>query len=192
VTRTLVTLREAVVADALFLVDVWQDSLRRADRQEQVADLEVVIKNAAASPDERLIIAEYDGEPVGAVYLRATVMSPLDLEPVVQTLSPHVIDSARRKGVGRALMEEAVAFADELGVGHVLTAASLSRDSNRFLARLGFGAHATIRVAPTALLRGRLASRVPAGQRPAVSRGHVGRVLAARRSMRRSQRPASA
>lgn len=179
------TLREAVVGDALFLAEVWHESLRRADRQEQVADLEVIIKAAAVSPEQRLVIAQYDGEPVGAVFLRAASMSPINLEPVVQVIAPHVLASARRKGVGRALMEEAVTFADELGVGHVMTAASsMSRDGNRFLARLGFGSHATLRVAPTAMLRGRLTSRLTAGQRAVANRGHLGQVLAARRSMR--------
>ena len=185
VTRSLVTLREAVVGDALFLLEIWRDSLRRADRQEQLADLEIVIKTASTSAEQRLVIAEYDGEPVGAVFLKATTMSPIDLEPVVQTLSPHVLPSARRKGIGRALMEEAVTFADELGVGHVMTAAaSTSRDGNRFLARIGFGAHATLRVAPTPMLRAKLTSRLTAGQRAVANRGHLGQVLAARRSMR--------
>jgi len=186
VTRSLVTLREAVTGDALFLLEIWRESLRRADHQVQLADLEIVIKTAAGSPEQRLVIAEYDGDPVGAVFLKATTMSPIDLEPVVQTLSPHVLPSARRKGIGRALMEEAVAFADELGVGHVMTAAaSTSRDGNRFLARIGFGAHATLRVAPTSMLRAKLTSRLTAGQRAVASRrGHLGQVLAARRSMR--------
>ena len=49
-TRTLVTLREAALSDALFLVGLWQDSIRIADKQEQLADLEVVIKTAAPHP----------------------------------------------------------------------------------------------------------------------------------------------
>lgn len=169
----------------MFLGELWRESLRRADRQEQIGDLEIVIKTAATSPERRLVIAEYDGEPVGAVFLRATTMSPINLEPIVQSLSPHVLPSARRKGVGRALMEAAVAFADELGIGHVMTAASAtSRDGNRFLARLGFGAQATLRVAPTPVLRAKLTGRLTAGQRAVASRGHLGQVLAVRRSMR--------
>lgn len=185
VNRSLVTLREAVVGDALFLAELWHDSLRRADRQDQVADLEIVIESAALTPTERLVVAEYDGEPVGAVFLRVTTMSAINLEPVVQTLSPYVVSSARRKGVGRALMEEAVAFADEMGVGHVMTAAlSMSRDGNRFLARLGFGSHATLRVAATPMLRARLTARLTVSQRAVANRGHLGQVLAARRSAR--------
>lgn len=184
-TRSLVTLREAVAADALFLVELWHDSLRRADRQDQAADLEIVIKNASASPEQRLVVAEYNDVPVGAVFLRATTLSPINREPIVQALSPQVLPSARRKGVGQALMEEAVTWADQLGVAHVMTAASsMSRDGNRFLARMGFSSHATLRVAPTAMLRAKLTSGLTAGQRAVANRGHLGQVLAARRSMR--------
>lgn len=191
--RTLMTLREAVRADAPFLADLWHDTLRRVDRQEQIGDLELVIKEAGASPEQRLVVAEYDGRPVGAVYLRLTTFSPLNLEPTVQALSPHVVATARRKGIGRALMDSAIAFAEELGVGHVTTAAaSSSRDGNRFLARLGFGPHATLRHAATPVVRAKLAAQLP-GSRRATTRGAVarrtqlGQVLAARRSMRGQQ-----
>jgi len=188
-----VTLREAVASDALFLVELWHESLRRADRQDQAADLEIVIKDAADSAERRLVVAEYNGVPVGAVFLRVTTMSPINLEPIVQVLSPQVLPSARRKGVGRALMEEAVTFADQLGVAHVMTSASAtSRDGNRFLARLGFGAHSTLRVAPTSALRAKVTSGLTAGQRAVASRGHLGQVLAARRSMRHSRGTAGA
>jgi GNAT superfamily N-acetyltransferase len=180
-----VTLREAETRDAPFLVEVWHESLRRADRQDLVADLEIVIKDAALSAESRVVIAEYNDVPAGAVFLRVASVSPINLEPVVQVISPHVLPSARRKGVGRALMEEAVTFADQLGVAHVMTAASAaSRDGNRFLARLGLGAHATLRIAPTSVLRGKLTTGLTAGQRAVANRGHLGQVLAARRSLR--------
>lgn len=185
--RTLVTLREAHVGDAKFLREVWQDSLRMADIHEQLADLEVIIKTAAESPEQRLLVAEHDGAPVGAVFLRATTFGPLNLEPTLQTFAPHVVPAYRRKGVGHALMEAAVAFAEELGIGHVASAAAAgSRDGNRFLARLGLGPQGIFRMAPTATVRGRLEAVRPTGQRPRTNRSHLGQVLAARRSMRRT------
>jgi len=184
----LVSLREAESADALFLAELWVDGLRRCDHQDQVADLEQVIKAAAASSEQRLVIAEYDGQPAGAVLLRVSTVTPLNLEPTVQLLSLQVVSTLRRHGVGRTLMECGVTFAEELGIVHVSTAVtSSSRDSNRFMARLALGQHATFRIAPTAAVRARLTA-----QRPALSTASDGgrqltRVLAARRSMRRSQ-----
>lgn len=183
--RTLVSLREAVVSDAAFLVDLWQDTIRRADRTEQIADLETVIKTAAESPEERLLVADYDGHRAGAVYLKLSTLGPLNLEPVVFALSPHVSDEFQRKGVGRALMDAAVSFAEENGVAHLATAAaSGSRDGNRFLARLALGPAAVLRVAATHTVRSKLNAQLPASQRVIGYRPQ--RVLAVRRSMRRS------
>lgn len=181
--RIPVTLREAVITDARFLADLWRDSIRRADRAEQVADLEVIVKNAAESPEERVLIAEYDGEPAGAVLLRMTTVTPLNLEPALQVLHPHVKAAVRRRGVGRALMEAAVTFAEERGIAHIVTAAqSASRDGNRFLARLGLGQQAVLRLATTHVVRAKLNAQLQPmqGYRPQ-------RVLAVRRSMRRTQ-----
>lgn len=184
--RAQVSLRPARVEDAHFLADLWSDALRRADRQDQVADLEVVLKQACVSPEQRVVIAEYDGEPAGAVFLRVTTMSPINLEPMVQALSPHVLPAFRRHGVGRTLMEAAVSFAEELGIGHVLSGAtSGSRDANRFMARLGFGPQVMVRVAPTQLVRAKIEAQRPAAERLAGGR-QLGSLLAARRSMRRA------
>ena len=188
--RTAVSLREATDDDAHFLAELWTDVLRRADRQEQVADLEIIIKNAAKSSEQRLVVAEYDGEPAGAVLLRVGTVSPLDLEPCVQALAPHVLPLARRKGVGRTLMEAAVTWAEELGIGHVATAAPAnSRHGNRFMARLSLGPQAVVRVASTPVVRSKLAAQTPRTQRRSNGRP-VGQVLAARRSLRQNHRPA--
>ena len=181
--RSLVSLRTALPSDASVLAELWADVLRRADHAERIADLVKVIEAAAESPADRLVIAEYDGEVAGAVHLRCTTMSPINLEPLVQAISPHVFPQFRRRGVGRALMEAAVSYAEELGIGYVATAASSgSRDANRFMARLALGP-AVLRVAATPLVRAKLTA-----QRPVTGSGgrHLTQVLAARRSMRRS------
>ena len=131
------------------------------------------------------MVAEYDGQVAGAVHLRAATMTPLNLEPVVQTISPHVFPEFRRHGVGRALMEASVAFAEELGIGHVATAVVAgSRDANRFMARLALGPYALLRVASVHALKAKLSSQRPQVVRPTPGRSPV---LAVRRSLRKSQ-----
>lgn len=180
--RVPVSLRQASVMDAPFLADLWSEFLRRVDRQDQVADLELVLKAASQSAEQRVVICEYDGEPAGAVYLSVSTMSPINLEPVVQALWPMVAPQFRRKGVGRTLMDAAVGYAEELGIGHIATAAaSSSRDGNRFLARLAFGPQAVLRAAATPAVRAKLTAMSPARDRTSGRR----QVLAARRSMRR-------
>ncbi|GAB3783727.1 GNAT family N-acetyltransferase [Nocardioides ungokensis] len=185
-TRSLVALRGAMPSDAPLLTELWTEVLRRADPEEQLADMVAIIESAAASGDERLVVAEYDGEVAGAVHLRITTMTPLNLELVVLAVSPHVFPQYRRHGVGRALMDSAVSFAEEHGIGHVATAASAgSRDANRFMARLSLGPQAVLRVATTHAVRSKLTA-----QRPSVQRANgrqLTQVLAARRSMRRNQ-----
>ena len=184
--RIPVALREAVVADAGFLAELWQDSVRRGDVSDQIADLEVIVKTASESAEQQVLVVEYDGERAGAVYLRMTTVTPLNLEPALQVLHPHVRPEFRRRGLGRALMEAAIVFAEERGIGHITTGAqSASRDGNRFLARLAMGQHAVLRVAPTHVVRAKLNAQGPAPQRARGSRPQ--RVLAVRRSMRRTQ-----
>jgi ribosomal protein S18 acetylase RimI-like enzyme len=185
--RTPVSLRRATLDDTVFLADLWQHSLRRADLQEQVADLELIIKSCQESAEQRLVIAEYDGEPAGAVLLCVSTLSPLNLEQAVHALAPFVAPGFRRRGVGHTLMEAAVTYAEELGVGHVLTAVSHdSRQSNRFMARLGLSQQAVLRVAGTPTVRSKLTAQLPGKLRQNGARP-VGQVLAARRSLRRNQ-----
>ncbi|WP_460807974.1 GNAT family N-acetyltransferase [Nocardioides salsibiostraticola] len=182
--RSSVSVRDATLADAPRLVEIWQDVIRGATAVEQITDLELVIKAAGASSEERLVVAEVEGQAVGAVFLRVTTMTPINLEPVVQAISPHVLPAYRRRGIGCLLMDQAVSFAEEVGVAHVATAAeSNSREANRFMARLALTPRATMRVGATAGVRARLQA-----QRPVDASGRqLSRVLAARRSQRRAR-----
>jgi GNAT superfamily N-acetyltransferase len=185
--RTPVSLRRATLDDTVFLVDLWEPILRRADPQDQVADLELLIKSCEDSAEQRIVIADYDGEPAGAVLLSVTTLSPLNLEPAVHALAASVTPGFRRRGVGHTLMEAAVTYAEELGVGHVLTAVGHdSRQTNRFMARLGLSQQAVLRVAATPTMRSKLTAQLPGKRRPMGARP-VGQVLAARRSLRRNQ-----
>ena len=185
-TRSMVSLRPAVPSDAPHLAELWVDVIRRVGPEDQVADLEAIVARVSASPDERIVVAEYDGEFAGAVHLEATTMTALNREPIVRALSPHVLPRFQRHGIGSALMDTAVSWAEELGIAHVATAAVAgSRDANRFMARIALGPYAVLRVATTHAVRTRLAAhRRPAN---AASGRQLTQVLAARRSLRRSR-----
>lgn len=188
--RSAVVLRDATHDDLPFLVELWRDSLRGGGDAERRRNVEVVLDRVQSAAEERMLVAEHAGEPAGAVLLRLTTVSPLDLDPVVLALVPTVLPRLRRHGVGRALMEAAVAFAEEQDAAHVATAAGAgSREANRFMARLGLSQRATYRTAATALVR----SRVDGPRTdPATGARPISSVLAARRSLRRAQeaRPA--
>jgi GNAT superfamily N-acetyltransferase len=188
--RSPVTLRRAEDTDAAALVDLWSMVMRKADREDLVADVRRIVAECRDPGDGCIVVAEYDGEVAGAVYLRATTITPVNLEPVVQAIHPHVAPRFQGRGVGRALMEGAVTYAEERGIAHVATAATAgSRDANRFFARLALGPMATLRLAPTNVVRAKLSvgSRHSVGVRPS---RQLAQILAARRSLRGSRESA--
>lgn len=186
--RAQVTLRSADADDVKFLTELWTDSLRRADVRDQLADLEAIVKEAATSPERRLVVAEYDGQRAGAVLLCVSTVSALNLEQSLQVLAPTVVAAFRRHGIGYALMDSAVSFAEELAIATLATAvAPGARESNRFMARLALGPLATVRLAPTSAVRARLSAQRPSLATSSGSGRQLTKVLAARRSMKRSE-----
>lgn len=179
--RAQVLVRTAHIGDVPLLAGLWAELLRSGDGVAQ-ADLVDLIERQDTDPDARILVAEVDGEAVGAMLMRVAEVSPLNPDRIVQAFAPQVLPQLRRRGVGTALMEAAVHFAEERGIAFVGAAAlSSSRDANRFFARIGLGPRAVLRVAATAAVRQRLGSVRPAR---GVDRRHVDRVLAARRGRR--------
>jgi GNAT superfamily N-acetyltransferase len=176
--RSLVAMREATLADVEQVAELWQPYLRRGSADEPLNDVATAIERAGDRPGERLVIAEYDGEFAGAVFLKSAAYSPVNSDLVLQVHNLSVVPAHRRHGIGKALVECAVTWAEELGIGYVATAASSgSREANRFMARLALGPQAVLRVAPTCAVRAKLSSRQSSGRQ-------VTQVLAARRSLR--------
>jgi len=106
--------------------------------------------------DSRTLLVAVD-ETVGIVGLlvvRWDEIGAIDLTPVLHVSHLLVDTRFRRRGIGRQLLCSAVHMAEERGVDHVLaTAASGSREGNRYLARIGFAPLVTARIATTSMLR---------------------------------------
>ncbi len=190
--RQPVLVEEASPEDAAVLLELWGGSGGRLERMagpKPLRDAAASLARIAADADQRLLVARVDGRVAGAVHLSRAPLSPLHSECGVHMLHLHVLEEFRKLGVGMALMEATVTWAEEKDISHVLTAASVSsRDANRYLARLGFGQIAVVRGTTTAALRAKLPVETPAVAR-ADRRSHrnVGHVLAKRRSMRRAE-----
>lgn len=141
------------------------------------------LAQAAADPDERVIVGFYEGELVAAIHLRRAAMSPLHTDMAVHTSYLLVLPKHRKHGFARALLDAAVTWAEDKDVSTVTAiTSSNSRDTNRFLARLGLATVATVRVANTSVLRRKLTPEV---LRPLDGRRNLGRLLAQRRSVQR-------
>ena len=179
--RSTVLLRPALESDAVVLRELWSDLLRPTTREEQVDDVRGIVAAGLGDPDTRIVVAEIDGEVVGAVHLRVCPVSTLNLDRMVRVFAPHVMPGHQRRGVGSALMDAGVSFAEERGIAFVGAAAlSVSRDANRFFARLSLGPRAVLRVASTHGVRQRLSGSRPTRAAASTTR-HIDKVLAARR-----------
>ena len=101
-----------------------------------------------------LVAADEAGAVEGLLGGRFDDVGAIDLTPVLHVSHLIVSPEHRRRGIGRSLLAAAVHLADERGVEHVVvTAMSGARESNRYLARLGFAPLVVHRMAPTAALR---------------------------------------
>ena len=106
--------------------------------------------------ERRLLVAVDDStsQIVGLLVAKLDEIGAIEITPVLHITHLLVNPRHRRRGVGRALLAAGVHLADELGLDRVLgTAASGSREANRYLARLGFAPLVVHRVASTATLR---------------------------------------
>jgi ribosomal protein S18 acetylase RimI-like enzyme len=166
VTRAAVTIREATAADVPALLDLWsqlrEQGPRRGTRPATTQVLESVEQryvDAIASPDCRFVVATVDGDIAGMALLSVSSASTLLDLPAVQLSHMCVADRYRRRGVGKALVTAAAAYADERGIEQVMVSVyPQHRDANRFYARLGFAPLVVRRMAPLPVLRRQLAA----------------------------------
>jgi GNAT superfamily N-acetyltransferase len=189
-----VHVRDAVEGDALALSRLWSDLVAHAgadpvgDRPETVAAKAIV--RVPAEDLGRILVAELDGCLVGCAFLRVGLVSPLDEARVVQLSHLKVAEGAERQGVGSALVEASLTWAEQRGIDAILTAVPQShREGNRFLARLGMSPVASLRGGSVAALRAKMPSAAAArpGGRAGKSGRSVGQVVAVRRSQRRAR-----
>lgn len=179
-------IRDARPEDAEALLRLWADAGTRgmdSPSPRPADEAAAALANIAADPDERIVVGLVDGELVAAIDMKRGSLTPLHNETAIHTSYLLVKPEYRKHGVARAMLDAAVSWAEEKDVSSVTAiTASNSRDTNRFLARLGLATVASVRVANTAVLRRKL---TPEALRPHDARRNLGRVLAQRRSIQR-------
>lgn len=181
--RSALEIRDAEPTDAADLLALWDHSGRSDQAPRPVEEAASALAQIAAAPDERVLVGLIDSRLVAAIHLRRAPLSPLHTESVVHTSYLVVHPDHRRHGYARALLDQALAWAEEKDVDHITAiTTSSSRDTNRFLARLGLATAWTVRVGSTNAMRRRL---MPDPLRARDSRRQLGRVLAQRRSVQR-------
>ena len=183
--RCALVIRDARPEDATDLLMLWGQDRRTAEvpAARPLEEATRALAQMAADADERLLVGLVDDRLVASLHLQRAPLSPLHTEAAVHTSYLHVHPDHRRRGYARALLDAALSWAEEKDVSHITAITnSTSRDTNRFLARLGLGTAATIRIASTAVMRRKLAPEVI---RSPEARRQLGRMLAQRRLVQR-------
>lgn len=163
--RASVTVRPATSGDISALLGLWmqaQDNWRRGERSrlaQAPAEVAARLEELVEGPDVEVLVAAAGAEPVGMTMLEPTALGALSELSTLQMSYTVVSHQHRRRGVGRALVAAATAYAEERGLSSVLVDVPPGlRDAHRFYARLGFAPAVTRRSAPVSLLRRRLAT----------------------------------
>ncbi len=131
------------------------------------AAMRVRYAEALADPHRHILVV-VDGptrrEPAADEVLGMALLTVGPLNALLDSVAVHMSHAVvagrhRRRGVGRALVAAAAAFAEEHAADQVVVSVNPgSRESNRFFARLGFGPVAIRRVASVPAIRRRLAA----------------------------------
>lgn len=104
-----------------------------------------------------VLLAYHCGRPVGYAWTSRQMLSAHLDAPSLSIDDLFVLPESRYAGIGRALLAAAASEAQRDGVEQITCSVpSQARDSNRALARLGFAAAYTRRVAPASGLLRRL------------------------------------
>ena len=191
--RSPVTVRDATARDASALSALWDELFVRPGADAVGLTSEITVAQAVArggdAAETRILVAEVEGEVAGCVFLRACVVSPVHSDHAVHLSHLQVDPRFTRHDVGSSLVEAALCWAEQQGIGTLLAATGGNdREANRFMARLGLGQVAVLRGSSVASLRAKMPHDPAAAARgPARPNRSVGRVVAMRRSQRRSR-----
>src|SRR5665213_2294183 len=194
VTRSHISVRAADDTDVADLVSLWAELKRCGALSARLAALtddrriEERVRRLLSRPSGRILLASIGGEPVGMAMVTMVPLGALNESACVQVEYTVVAEQYRRRGVGRALMGAAAAYAEEIGAEQITVSVSpLSREANRFYAQLGLTPLTMRRVAPASALRRRISmlDHNPPGHDHPVPRRPLGARTGMRAALRR-------
>ena len=139
------------------------------------------LEESRDNPDVRLVVASIGDGIVGMAMLTHQPFVTMFENPAVHLHALHVRTGSRRRGVGRALVASAAAYAEECGADQIMSDVPPAlRETNRFYARLGFAPVLVRRAVGVPALRRKMASESPGSA--------LNELLARRRTVRTRSR----
>jgi GNAT superfamily N-acetyltransferase len=164
--------REATHDDVLAIGELWDELRRHGGRvgpfgpPASAVAIRERLEALRHDPAHRVVVAEIDEVVVGLAVLSRMPLTPISDVETVQISFMHVRDDRRRRGVGRAIVSAAAAFAADAAVDYVSVGVFPgARESNRFFARLGFSPLVMRRAIATSALKKRLAGELGRAER---------------------------
>ncbi len=148
-----IVVRDAAQDDLVALMPLWEEI--QSDNYGLTVDALIArIELSLTQTGFRLVVAWDGKEAVGIACVALTDVGTWSEAPGVQVSGLHVLSTSRHRGVAKALLNSALASADEWGCAAIVASVPpLSREANRFFARLGFAPISTFRVADSGSLR---------------------------------------
>ena len=133
----------------------------RGARGERGLSVEVAaehLRERFADPEYHVLVATDPTQPeepvVGVVIARFEDAGLIAPTPVLAVGRLAVAPRLRRRGIGRALLTACIELSESVGVQYLQSVSHPSaREANRYLARVGFAAMATRRMAPVPTVR---------------------------------------
>jgi GNAT superfamily N-acetyltransferase len=163
VARAHVEISRATVEDVDDLVLLWgrsRDEFNAAHRALASIGIEAIRKRlilAMESGEIEVFLARRDDQLVGYALVRSGQFMPLHDAQAVTVEQLFVEPSERRQGIARSLLGQVAAHAERIGAEQIVTNSPPgARESQRFLARLGFSPMLVRRTTSTGALRRKL------------------------------------
>lgn len=126
-------IREAVTADAAAIAELGRDDLGYACTAETVS----IRLSQCDAGRECIFVAEQDGATVG--FIHAQIYQTLYFDPLINVLGLAVSETARRRGIGTALLDRAAQWGITVGaVGVRLNSGGMRTGAHAFYRRAGF------------------------------------------------------
>ncbi len=117
--------REATHDDVLAIGELWDELRRHGGRvgpfgpPASAVAIRERLEALRHDPAHRVVVAEIDEVVVGLAVLSRMPLTPISDVETVQISFMHVRDDRRRRGVGRAIVSAAAAFAADAAVDYV-------------------------------------------------------------------------
>ncbi|EFQ83817.1 acetyltransferase, GNAT family [Aeromicrobium marinum DSM 15272] len=190
--RSPVVLRDAGLADAAALIELWEDGVAAgldADAGQQqslwrrptVDEASLTLTEHQSRSGSRVIVALVDDEIVGATVCQITTLTPITPTRVLVVTDLQVSTRHRRRGVAWALLSAVADHGDDHDCEVVLACIpAQAREPHRYLTKVGFSQVAVLRAIQASKLRSRLTARSTHSR-------ETGRMIAVRRTLRRRQ-----